>query len=405
MITFKYKGRNAEGIELKGVIEGKSTEQVLSQLAARGITPIRLDETRSGGDSDVLAYFKRNKKVSTDELIMFARQMYTITRSGIPLIRSVRGISATVYNPRLKDALDDTADRLETGMALSAAMQPHIDVFGPMFISIIQVGEDSGKLDEAFKQLAEYLERDLGTTRQIKTALRYPSFVLIAFAIAIAVVNIWVIPAFAGMFDRLGAELPLPTKILLGISAFFTATWPFLLAVIVGGIYWFKQFIKTDEGAIKWGKFRVTMPLIGDIINRATLSRYARAVSLMLSAGVPINRAMELSARAVNNAYMAEKIRGIRQGIERGENMFTTHTASEMFTPLVLQMIAVGEESGKVDELLGEVGEFYEREVDYDLSTLSAKIEPIMILMMAGFALVLALGIFLPMWSMYSVQS
>jgi len=404
MANFKYRGRNAEGIELKGVIEGNSIEQALSQLANRGITPITVNEAKSSAETDVLAYFKNRQKVSMDELIMFARQMYTITRSGIPLIRSVRGISATVYNPRLKDALDDVADRLETGMALSTAMQPHINIFGSMFISIIQVGEDSGQLDEAFKQLAEYMERDLDTTRQIKTALRYPSFVVIAFAIAITVVNIWVIPAFAGMFERLGAELPIPTRILLGISTFFTTTWPVLLVVIVGGVYWFKRFVKTEHGAKRWGKFKVTMPIIGDILNRATLSRYARAVLLMLAAGVPVNRAMELSARAVDNEYMADKIRGIRHGIERGENMFSTHTASNMFTPLVLQMIAVGEESGKVDELLSEVGEFYEREVDYDLSTLTSKIEPIMIVMMAGFALVLALGIFLPMWSMYSVQ-
>ncbi|MCB1667851.1 MAG: type II secretion system F family protein [Porticoccaceae bacterium] len=405
MPTFKYKGRNVEGIELKGVIEGSSTDHVLSQLANRGITPITLTEARKSTELDVMVYLRRRQKVSMDELIMFARQMYTITRSGIPLIRSVRGISGTVYNPRLKDALDDTADRLETGMSLSAAMQPHIDVFGPMFISIIQVGEDSGRLDEAFKQLAEYLERDLGTTRQIKTALRYPSFVLIAFIIAITVVNIWVIPAFAGMFDRLGAELPLPTRMLLGLSSFFVNTWPLLLLLVSGSIYWFKRFVRTEEGAKKWGKLKVTMPIIGDIINRATLSRYARAVSLMLAAGVPVNRAMELSARAVNNDYMAEKIRGIRHGIERGENMLATHTATNMFTPLVLQMIAVGEESGKVDELLSEVGEFYEREVDYDLSTLTAKIEPIMIVMMAAFALILALGIFLPMWSLYSVQA
>ena len=405
MPAFKYKGRNVEGLELKGVIEGSSTDHAVSQLLNRGITPVTLQQTGGDGNQDMLALFKRRKKVSMDELIMFARQMYTITRSGIPLIRSVRGISGTVYNPRLKDALDDIADRLETGMSLSVAMQPHASIFGPLFISIIQVGEDSGKLDQAFKQLAEYLERDLGTSRQIKTALRYPSFVLIAFAIALVVINIWVIPAFAGMFDRLGAELPLPTKILMGISSFFVTFWPLMLVAVVGLSYGFKRFIATKEGAKQWGRIKLKLPVIGDIINRATLSRYARAASLMLSSGVPINRAMELSARAVNNDYMAEKIRGIRQGIERGENMLATHSATNMFTPLVLQMIAVGEESGKVDELLSEVGEFYEREVDYDLSTLTSKIEPLMIVTMAIFALVLALGIFLPMWSMYSVQS
>ncbi len=405
MPNYKYKGRNVEGIQLKGVVEATSTDNALSRLAVRGITPVSLEEITGSSDQDIMEYFRRRKKVAVDELIMFCRQMYTITRSGIPLIRSVRGISATVHNIRFKEALDDIAERLETGMTFSTAMQPHIAIFGPMFISIIQVGEDSGRLDRAFKQLGEYLERDLDTNRQIKTALRYPSFVLMAFVVALAVVNIWVIPSFASLFDRFGAALPLPTRILMGISEFFVVAWPFLLVGAAGAYYGFKRFIATDEGAVKWGRFKITMPIIGDIINRATLSRYSRAVALMLESGVPMNRAMELSSRAVNNDYMAEKIRAIRQGIERGENLLATHTSSGMFTPLVLQMIAVGEESGRVDELLAEVGEFYEREVDYDLGNLTSRIEPIMILMMAGFALVLALGIFLPMWSLYSVQA
>lgn len=406
MPVFRYQGRNADGAKVEGSIEATSMDNVASRLSVRGVVPVSVElEKTDAAEADLMLYWKRRKKVKTDELIMFARQMYTITRSGIPLIRSVRGIADTVHNLRLKEALNDIADRLETGMALSVAMQPHVSIFGPMFISIIQVGEDSGNLDAAFLQLSEYLQRDLDTARQIKTALRYPSFVLIAFVIAIAVVNIWVVPAFAGLFERMGNELPLPTRILMTISDFFVTYWPALLVMIVIGFFAARKYLETEEGQLHWSRRKLLLPVIGDVVTKATLSRYARSISIMLNAGVAMNRAMELSSQVVDNAHMAKKIREIRFGIERGENMLSTHTASEMFTPLVLQMIAVGEQSGQVGELLAEVAEFYEREVDYDLTTLTSRIEPIMILMMAGFALVLALGIFLPMWDLYSVQS
>lgn len=403
MPVYKYTGRSTEGVQLKGLIEGVSTDNAASRLQARGIIPLQLEESVEG-ESDVVSWLRRRKKITAEELIMFSRQMYTITRSGIPLVRSVRGIAATVHNVRFKETLDTIADRLETGMTFSVAMQPYGDIFGPMFISVIQMGEDSGRLDRAFKQLSDYLERDLDTRRQIKTALRYPSFVILAFVIALVVVNIWVIPTFVEMFAKFDAALPWPTRVLIAISNFLVLAWPMLLLVIGGGYYLLRRYIASTAGAIRWGAFKVKVPIIGDIVYRASLARYSRALSLMLSSGVAMNRALELSARAVDNDYMAGKIRAIRQGIERGENLLATHAASNMFTPLVLQMIGVGEESGEVSELLGEVAEFYEREVDYDVGNLTARIEPLLLVMLTGFALVLALGILLPIWQLYDIQ-
>jgi MSHA biogenesis protein MshG len=343
-------------------------------------------------------------KVEPVELIMFCRQMYTITKAGIPLIKGLHGLSASLHNYTFQAALEDIIVRLETGVELSTAMRFHPKIFNNLFVSLVNVGENSGRLDLIFRQLSEYMERDLNTSKSIKTALRYPSFVLIALTIAMIVINVKVIPAFAGLFQQFGAQLPLPTRILMGISDFFVAYWLYMLVGIIVGVAWFVNYIKTPDGSRWWGQKKLRIIIVGDIIERASLARYARSFGLMLNAGLPISNALELCARAIDNNYLGDKIRGIRSGIERGEGLFQTHLVSGMFTPLVLQMISVGEESGQVDTLLVEVAEFYEREVEYDTKLLGDRIEPLMIVVMAGFVAVLALGIFLPMWDMYSIQ-
>jgi MSHA biogenesis protein MshG len=405
MAIYQFKGRNSDGRVVNGQVEAATTDAAATQLVGRGITPIAMEEQLV--ELTLAEKFERATnlgKVEVVELIMFSRQMYTISKSGIPLVKGLRGLSASLRNYTFQLALNDIVDRLETGMELSSAMRFHPKIFNNLFVSMVSVGENSGRLDLVFKQLSEYMERDLNTSKSIKTALRYPTFVLLAISIAMAVINIKVIPAFAGMFATFGAQLPLPTRILIGVSNFFVAYWLYMLVIVVGGAYWFVTYIKTPEGSRWWGKKKLGIIIVGDIIERASLARYARSFSLMLSAGLPISNALELCARAIDNNYLGDKIRGIRTGIERGEGLYQTHLISGMFTPLVLQMISVGEESGQVDTLLTEVAEFYEREVEYDTKLLGDRIEPLMIIIMAGFVTVLALGIFLPMWDMYSIQ-
>lgn len=405
MAIFQFKGRNSDGRVVNGQVEAATTDAAATQLVGRGITPIAMEEQLV--QLTLGEKFERATnlgKVEVVELIMFSRQMYTISKSGIPLVKGLRGLSASLRNYTFQQALNDIVDRLETGMELSSAMRFHPKIFNNLFISMVSVGENSGRLDLIFKQLSEYMERDLNTSKSIKTALRYPTFVLLAISIAMAVINIKVIPAFAGMFATFGAQLPMPTRILIGVSNFFVAYWLYMLVAIVGVTYWFVTYIKTPEGSRWWGRKKLGIIIVGDIIERASLARYARSFSLMLGAGLPISNALELCARAIDNNYLGDKIRGIRTGIERGEGLYQTHLISGMFTPLVLQMISVGEESGQVDTLLTEVAEFYEREVEYDTKLLGDRIEPLMIVIMAGFVTVLALGIFLPMWDMYSIQ-
>jgi MSHA biogenesis protein MshG len=405
MAIYQFKGRNAEGRLVNGQVDAANTDAAANQLLGRGITPVAMDELLvSISLSEKIERATNRGKVEDVELIMFARQMYTISKSGIPLVKGLRGLAASLRNYTFQQALNDIVERLETGVELSAAMRSHPKIFNNLFVSMVSVGENSGRLDLIFKQLSEYMERDLHTSKSIKTALRYPTFVLIAISIAMAIINVKVIPAFAGMFANFGAQLPLPTRILIGISDFFVAYWVYMLVIIVGVFLWFNHYIKTHDGSRWWGKKKLGLIIVGDIIERASLARYSRSFGLMLAAGLPISNALELCARAIDNNYLGDKIRGIRAGIERGEGLYQTHLVSGMFTPLVLQMISVGEESGQVDTLLAEVAEFYEREVEYDTKLLGDRIEPLMIVIMAGFVTVLALGIFLPMWDMYAIQ-
>lgn len=405
MAIYDFKGRNAEGRLITGQLDASSQDAAVNQLLGRGITPVDVTEfIEKLSLSERFARATNRGKVETVELIMFCRQMHTITRAGIPLVKGLRGLSASLRNYTFQQTLLDIIERLEAGVELSTAMRAHPKVFNNLFVSLVSVGENSGRLDLVFKQLSEYMERDLATMKSIKTALRYPSFVLIAISIAIVIINVKVIPAFAGMFSKFGAQLPLPTRILIGISDFFVNYWMYLLTVIVAVVAWAYHYVNTPEGSRAWGRKKLRLIVVGDIIERASLARYARSFGLMLNAGLPLSNALELSARAVDNPYLGDKIRNIRTGVERGEGLFQTHLVSGMFTPLVLQMISVGEESGQVDALLAEVAAFYESEVEYDVKQLSDRIEPIMIVIMAGFVTVLALGIFLPMWDMYSIQ-
>ena len=405
MALFQFQGRSNQGQVIEGQLDAATLDAVANQLQGRGIIPIKITPVTAANDFEKqLARLMGAEKVKIVELIMFCRQMYTISKSGIPLVRGIRGLAASIRHAHFREVLNDVADRLEAGSGLSVAMARHPHIFNNLFVSMINVGESSGNLEAVFLQLAYYMERDEETRKRIKTATRYPTFVMIALAIAITVVNIAVIPKFAEMFAQFKAPLPLVTKILIGTSYVFVHYWWLLIMVvgaITGGLIW---YLSTPAGAEKWGEKKLKMPIIGDIIDRASMARYTRSFGLMLRAGVPLNLALTLCSRAIDNPYLSNKIDNIRKGIERGESLTRTHVAAQMFSPLVLQMISVGEESGQVEELLTEVAEFYEREVDYDLKTLSDKIEPLLIVIMAVFVTILALGIFLPMWDMYSVQ-
>lgn len=401
MPSYQYRGRSAQGEQVTGQLDASSESVAADQLMSRGVIPLELSLAKEIKQFSLKSLFK--DKVALDELQIFTRQMYSLTRSGIPILRAIAGLSETTHSQRMKDALNDISEQLTSGRPLSSAMNQHPDVFDALFVSMIHVGENTGKLEDAFIQLSGYIEREQETRRRIKAAMRYPIFVLIAIAIAMVILNIMVIPKFAEMFSRFGADLPWATKLLINTSSVFVNYWPVMIVVLVASFVGIRYWHSTEKGERQWDRWKLNIPAVGSIIERSTLSRYCRSFSMMLSAGVPMTQALSLVADAVDNAYMHDSIVAMRRGIESGDSMLRVHNSSQLFTPLVLQMVAVGEETGQIDQLLNDAADFYEGEVDYDLKNLTAKLEPILIGFVACIVLVLALGIYLPMWDMLNV--
>jgi MSHA biogenesis protein MshG len=407
MPAFNYIGRDTNASQVKGVIEAENSAMAAEQLSRKGIIPISIETAKqanttvAGKNIDLEDLLGLNQ-VTLDDVIVFCRQMYALVRSGVPILRAIKGMAESSSSVKLKSALLDISAQLEGGFPLSTSLHKHPKIFNPLFVSLIHVGENTGNLDEAFLKLAGYFEREQETRKRIKTALRYPSFVLIALVAALVILNIFVIPTFANMFAKLGADLPWATKILIGSSSFFLNYWPHMLIASIAGIFSLKRYLATPDGMYVWDKRKLKLPIVGSVIERSILSRFAHSFSIILRAGVPMTTGLTLVADAVDNTYMRDKILAMRSSIESGESLLRSSATSGLFTPLVLQMIAVGEETGRVDELLAEVGDYYEREVDYELSTLTARIEPILIAIVAAMVLVLALGIFSPMWNMMS---
>ncbi|HAW94510.1 MULTISPECIES: type II secretion system F family protein [unclassified Arsukibacterium] len=398
MASFQYKARDASGNAVTGQLEAGSQAAAADMLKQRRYIPLSIEAIVV---AEKTARFELwQAKVSLTELIIFSRQMYSLMKAGIPIIRSIKSLAESTGSPRLRQVMTDLASELENGRSLSVAMASHPKVFSRLIISLVHVGENTGRLDDAFLQLTFYFEQELETRKQIKQATRYPIFVLFALVVAMVILNIFVIPQFANMFARFNAELPWSTQLLLASSSFFITFWPLLLVLLVAAIIGVSFYLQTPAGKYRWGRWKLRVPIIGSIINRATLGRFARSFSMMLKAGVPITTALSLVAEAVDNDYLGEKIREMRRSIERGESLLRVAQQSDMFTELVLQMISVGEETGQMDEMLTEVAGFYEREVAFDLKSLTAKIEPILIVIVAAMVLLLALGIFTPMWDM-----
>jgi MSHA biogenesis protein MshG len=331
---------------------------------------------------------------------MLSRQMYTLQKAGVPILRALAGLQASTHKAALVALLEDLRSSLDQGRELAGALARHPRIFDGFYIAIIRVGEMTGKLTEAFERLALHMESEMDVKSRVKQALRYPTMVMGAIGIALVVVNMFVIPTFAKVFAGFKAELPLMTRFLLGFSNWTVHWWPLLLAVAVGGIWALRAWLQTPAGRYRWDRMKLRLPIAGPIVLKATLARFARSFAMASSSGVPITRAMTVVAQTVDNAWMARRVEQMRDGVERGESLTRCAAASGIFTPVVLQMIAVGEETGELDNLLVEVATMYERETDYAIKGLSSAIEPVLLSIIGAMVLVLALGIFLPLWNL-----
>ncbi|QDC43426.1 type II secretion system F family protein [Methylophilus medardicus] len=400
MPMFEYKGRTEDGMMVSGVQEAADLDALGAALMVSRITPIEIKQKAAGA----MAFNLFEEKVTSLDVMLFSRQMYTLLKAGIPIMRALAGIQNSVGNPKLAQVVGQLRVSLDSGRELSVALTEHPKVFDNFYISMIRVGEGTGNLDNIFLRLAEHIEFERFMRGQIKSALQYPTFVMIAMAIAIVVINVMVIPQFEKVFATMHADLPFITKMLIAFSNFMRNYWFVLIGMMVGAVWTFKSYTSTPAGRSQWDRIKMRIPIAGKIIFKGTMARFARSFALSTRSGLPILSALRLVSQTVENDYIAAKILSMSSGIERGETILRTATQTGVFNSLVLQMIAVGEESGSLDDLMQQIADMYQSDVEYDVKTLGAQIEPILIIFLGILVLILALGVFLPIWDMSSVM-
>lgn len=401
-MIYEWRGRNARGELVNGQIEATHENHAVDQLRTIGVAPVHLAPRPVAEEKSDNEWWNRvNRKPITDEdLIIFSRQMYTLNRAGVPILRALAGLQASATKPAMVELLVDIRASLDQGRDLSTALARHQRIFGNFYVAMVRVGEMAGRLTEVFLRLSEHLEFERDARERIRHALRYPFFVLIAMGIALVILNIFVIPVFAKIFAGFNTQLPALTRGLLAFSHWMVTWWPLLIAAI--GLAWmlWNAYLRTPKGRYWWDARKIRLPIMGDIILKSTLARFARSFGLSAQSGVPLVQALTVVAQTVDNAFIGSRIEQMRDGIERGESITRCAAVTGIFTPVVLQMINVGEETGELDHLLFEISAMYERETDYKIKGLSAAIEPVLLAIIAVMVLILALGVFLPLWNM-----
>ncbi|KTC64823.1 pilus assembly protein PilC [Legionella adelaidensis] len=409
MPEFQYTAIDSNGNTVQGRRNASTAEDFAGQLQDEALIPLEITRasahtinTQSKNSRYKLSKFL-TQKVSQEELQIFCRQMYTVIKAGVPLAISVARLAETSRDKNLARALQEVLVNLNKGRTLYQSLAGFPEIFNTFFVNLVRVGETTGKLDRVFLHLSEYLELEVDTRKKIKSAIRYPILVVVATVVALIVINIMVIPAFADFFKSFHGTLPFVTRILIAVSGFIINYWYLLVLFSMGVFFGFRYWTRTRQGEYVWAKFLLHVPIVGWIIHRIILARFARLYALVLRAGLTAVEGIELVGASTGNAYVARKIKTVSSLVERGNTIAKSLSQSSLFTPLVIQMITLGEDTGEVDRLLDDVADFYQRELSYDLVRLSDAIEPILLIIMGVMVLILGLGVFLPLWDLASV--
>ena len=404
MALYLYKARTSRGDLQKGRFEGGTANEVADHLLASGLIPVDIQALPDPVEFNLgeILGKNRSKAISLVDLQLFSRQLHTMLKAGVPILRALTSLREASVNPAFAKILADINDGLGQGRELSLCLARHPKVFDSFYLAMTRVGEMTGRLDGVLDRLAVHLDFERRAREQVKGAVRYPIFVMVALVVAVGVINLFVIPAFSKVYAGMHAELPIMTRILIASSSFTKEYIHWIIGGIGVALLGFRSWIHTPKGRYAWDRFKLRLPIVGKILRKSAMARFARSFALAARSGVPILQVLTVVSAVADNSYFAEKISNMREGVERGESLLRTATLAGIFTPVVLQMLAVGEETGELDTLLQEIAEMYEQEVEFEISTLSQQIEPILITALGAMVLVLALGVFLPIWDMGS---
>lgn len=402
MEVYEYRGRNKRGDVMQGTVEAPNTEGVVNWMMSSGIAPIHV-QLKTDPLKDQPSWIRALqgiKKLNHTDLLLLTRQMATLLKAGVPMIQAVNGLKSSSRNPSMTKLLRSLHASLDKGLELSAAMSRHPEFFDEYYVNMIRVGESSGKLDEIFNRLFIQLDFDRRMRQKIKSVLRYPSFVFIAIVIAFIVMTMYVIPSFSNMYAGMNIELPAMTVFMLALSDFATKNWLPILMFVVLLVLGIRSYLANPGGRYNWDKYKLKIPVIGPVLTKATTARFCRSFETALKSGVPIVTTITLVSRVVDNAFYRERILLMREAVSHGDSLLRSFLSAGIFTPIELQMISVGEETGDVEGMIQQLATLYQEEVEYEASQLTESLEPILLVFMAALVLMLSLGIFMPMWSL-----
>lgn len=398
MATFTYRARDSAGLLITGRMEAEAQGVVAERLLQSGYVPTTIRQART-----LPRRIRRAVpigRIRAEELILFTRQFETLVRAGVPLLESLGTLAKQARGRAFQQVVLTMARDIEAGAMLSEAMGKHPQVFPEVFVSTIRAGETGGFLDLALERLATLGEHELETQARIRAATRYPIFVVLAIGIALLILMTFVIPKFALLYRAFRATLPLPTRIAFTVGQVLQRFWYVGLLLVVAGAGGIRLALGLPWIRLWWDGLKLRFPILGPVILKLTLSRWAHILSLLVRSGVPILRSLEVVARAVGNAAMARSVLALAAAVEKGRSLAEPMARDPLFPPLVVQMMAVGEKTGELETLLLKVSEHYDRETDYTIRNLSTALEPILLVVLGAMVLFLALAVFLPMWDM-----
>lgn len=395
MPKFFYRARDRQGKLYESFVEATSREDALKIVENEGLIPLEVKASRPFS-------FNLNlfSSISKTDIILFSTQLATMLKAGLPITRSLKAIQTQIKNKRFRDAIDNIVQNIERGRSFYNALSQYPQFFDSIYVATVQIGEVSGNLPEILLRLAESIEKDESVKQKIKNATLYPKMVVGAIFVAIIILITFVIPKFAALYKGFKVQLPLPTRILIGISGFVQHQWLIILLFFLCILGCFIYLKHTSTGRRFYDPMILKLPIIGDLALKIIMVRFSRFFSLLFSSGVVITNILDLLKDALGNVVFKKKVLDIKKDILAGVSFSESVSKTGFFTPLVQEMINVGEETGSLDEMLKKVSDFYENELDFTIKNLTTLIEPIMLVVIFGMVLFLALSVFLPMWDM-----
>ncbi|WP_297445825.1 type II secretion system F family protein [Desulfurobacterium sp.] len=403
MPVYSYKGKTIFGKVKRGKVTADNIDMAKNLIRNKGIVYIESvkEEKSSGLNMEINLSFM--DRVKLKDIVLFTRQLYSMINAGIPLVSALRALEQQVSNRKLKEIIKDVAKEVEEGGKFSAALAKHKDVFGDLYISMIKAAEEAGTLDTTLKRLAEYLEKIEHLRSKVKSAMFYPTFVLIIATIIVSGILIFVIPTFANIYKDLGGQLPTLTQIVINISNFLRDYIGWMIGALVVFIIAFKQLLKIDKVRYYFDMFMLKIPIFGDLILKSSIANFARTLSSMVSSGINILKALDIAAETSNNKIIQEEIKKVKDQVERGISLAVALSRSKIFPPMLINMVAIGEDAGNLDEMLGKVADFYEEEVDTMVDGLTSLIEPLMMVFIGGIIGFIIIAMYLPIFKMGSL--